>query len=293
MSEPKFLTTREVAELLRLGERKVYDLASNDELPVSRVGGKLLFPRQLIEQWIYNSVTWSQGAQTGLPRPVVISGSHDPLLDWALRASGSEIATFFDGSADGLQRLAAGKAIGAGTHLPPTVDGNVRALRLYAPGAPIVLIEWARRQQGLIVKPDAESRYRSLDALRGQPVVTRQPGAGSRRLFDDLLSERGIDREEIVWTSESARTESDVAMAVASGEAVAGFAIESVARQMKLGFIPLTEERYDLAIWRAAYFEPPMQRLWQFCATDTFNERAKVLGGYRMDGFGTVHFNGP
>ena len=41
MSEPKFLTTREVAELLRLGERKVYDLASNDELPVSRVGGKL------------------------------------------------------------------------------------------------------------------------------------------------------------------------------------------------------------------------------------------------------------
>ena len=76
-------------------------------------------------------------------------------------------------------------------------------------------------------------------------------------------------------------------MAVASGEAVAGFAIESVARQMKLGFIPLTEERYDLTIWRAAYFEPPMQRLWQFCATDAFNERAIALGGYRMDGFGT------
>ena len=84
-----------------------------------------------------------------------------------------------------------------------------------------------------------------------------------------------------------------VAMAVASGEAVAGFAIESVARQMKLGFIPLTEERYDLAIWRAADVEPPMQRLWQFCATDAFNERAIALGGYRMDGFGTVHFNGP
>ena len=36
-----------------------------------------------------------------------------------------------------------------------------------------------------------------------------------------------------------------------------------------------------------------MQRLWQFCATDAFNERAIALGGYRMDGFGTVHFNGP
>jgi len=32
----------------------------------------------------------------------VVLGSHDPLLDWAVRQSGSGLATYFDGSLDGL-----------------------------------------------------------------------------------------------------------------------------------------------------------------------------------------------
>jgi excisionase family DNA binding protein len=40
---PEFLTTREVAALLRVKERKVYDLASAGQIPCRRITGKLLF----------------------------------------------------------------------------------------------------------------------------------------------------------------------------------------------------------------------------------------------------------
>ncbi|MEX0340492.1 MAG: helix-turn-helix domain-containing protein, partial [Arenibacterium sp.] len=47
-----YLTTRELADLLRIGERKVYDLAANGEVPCVRAVGKLLFPRAEITAWL-------------------------------------------------------------------------------------------------------------------------------------------------------------------------------------------------------------------------------------------------
>ena len=51
-SENAYLTTRELASLLRIKERKVYDLAASGQIPCSRAMGKLLFPRKAIEAWI-------------------------------------------------------------------------------------------------------------------------------------------------------------------------------------------------------------------------------------------------
>lgn len=51
-SVSEFLTTKEVAHLLRLKERKVYDLASRGEIPCVKATGKLLFPQTDIHQWI-------------------------------------------------------------------------------------------------------------------------------------------------------------------------------------------------------------------------------------------------
>ncbi|MEP3304507.1 MAG: helix-turn-helix domain-containing protein, partial [Roseibium sp.] len=42
---PRYLTTRELADLIRVKERKVYDLAATGDVPHSRATGKLLFPR--------------------------------------------------------------------------------------------------------------------------------------------------------------------------------------------------------------------------------------------------------
>ncbi len=76
-----FLTTKELAKLLRVKERKVYDLAAAGSIPCRRVTGKLLFPRAEIESWL-------RGDGAGLVQeslPPIVAGSHDTLLDWALR----------------------------------------------------------------------------------------------------------------------------------------------------------------------------------------------------------------
>ena len=44
----RYLTTKELAHLLRLGERKVYNLSSNGDMPCVRNVGKLIFPQDTI-----------------------------------------------------------------------------------------------------------------------------------------------------------------------------------------------------------------------------------------------------
>jgi putative molybdopterin biosynthesis protein len=139
-SDAELLTTREVAGLLRIRERKVYDLVASGEIPHVRVTGKLLFPRALLDAWL---VRHSESRQI-TPRvwPDIVAGSHDPLLDWALREAGSGLATFFDGSLDGLERLAQGDALMAGLHLVEDGDRwNVGHIEQRLAGEPVVLIE--------------------------------------------------------------------------------------------------------------------------------------------------------
>jgi excisionase family DNA binding protein len=57
----EFLTTREVAALLRIKERKVYELVSESAIPHSRVTGKLLFPRDMVEAWVRRRVEFREG----------------------------------------------------------------------------------------------------------------------------------------------------------------------------------------------------------------------------------------
>lgn len=289
---PDLMTTREVAAYLRIKERKVYDLVAAGEIPVSRATGKLLFPRDLVEAWVRRRVDYRESAAPLMPRPTVFAGSHDPLLDWALRESGSEIATFFDGSLDGLRRLAAGRVIGAGVHLfePDSGGWNLGHVERMLPGEPVVLMEWARRTQGLVVASGNPLGIAGIADLAGRRVAARQPGAGSRVLLDHLLS---TVRVNATLMDPPARSEADVALAVGEGRADAGLAIESVARQHRLGFVPVAGERYDLALWRREIFEPPIQQLLALARSDAFRRRAADLGGYDVSGFGTVHRNGP
>ena len=48
----EMMTTREVADYLRIKERKVYELVSARAIPCTRVTGKWLFPKHLIDGWL-------------------------------------------------------------------------------------------------------------------------------------------------------------------------------------------------------------------------------------------------
>jgi excisionase family DNA binding protein len=325
---PAFLTTREVATLLRVRERKVYEMAADGAIPCRRVTGKLLFPRVEVEAWLaggagtpaaslpatppatpaatpaaafaaapaatsaVTSAATSAAISAAVP-PDVVAGSHDPLLDWAIRESGSGLATLFDGSLDGLDRVAAGRAIAGGMHVLEAAgaDWNRGHAMGRAGHAPVALVEWAWRQQGLIVAPDLAPAIRSVADLSGRRVAQRQPSAGAGLLLAHLLERAGVD--DVTFLPELARTETDAAAAVASGKADVAPGLAAVARQFGLPFVPTMRERFDLLVDRRAWFEPPMQALLRFAHTEAFAAKARDLGGYDVSGLGTVRWNAP
>lgn len=286
-AERPYLTTREVAELLRVRERKVYDLAAAGEIPHRRITGKLLFPSAEIRAWIEGGSAQAAPAE----RPPVLTGSHDPLLDWAVRESGAGLAVLWNGSLDGLGVFAAGRAALAGLHVPEAEGWNVRTVADRGLTG-TVLVGWAGRARGLILGRSLAGRVASVADLRGLRVVARQPGAGAAALLDRLLDEAGLARSDLA-EAPMARTESDAAAAVAEAEADATLGIEAMARRFHLPFVPLLDERYDLVVDRRAWFTEPVQRLLGFARSEAFSAKAAAMGGYDVTTLGTVRWLGP
>lgn len=293
MAEHRYLTTREAADLLRIKERKVYELVAENAIPVCRVTGKLLFPRELVTAWVDASAEFNGDLQALKELPPVLAGSHDPLLDWALRESRSGLATVYEGSLAGLERLAQGKAQAAGLHVFEPENGGWNRVHIARTTGltSVVLIEWAKRRQGLVVPAGNPLGITGLEDLKGRTIIPRQPAAGSQVLLEHLLAKAGM-ADAVRLLELPANNETDIAQAIAQNKADAGLAIESVARQFGLDFVPLARERFDLAIWRRAYFEEPIQNLLAFARTPRFAERATEMGGYDLSGLGSVQFNG-
>ena len=81
-------------------------------------------------------------------------------------------------------------------------------------------------------------------------------------------------------------------MALHDAKAEVGFGLGALAGLYNLGFVPTHTERLDLAIWRRAYFDAPLQKLLEFLRSERFATRAAEFGGYDLSRMGTVHHNG-
>ncbi len=288
------MNTHEVAEYLRIKERKVYDLVRIGKIPCTRVTGKWLFPKALIDRWLAEGT--GPDASSATAPPPVVAGSHDPLLDWALRESACGLAMLGGGSLDGLRRLAEGDAAISGLHVldAATAEYNVPAVKAAVAGLDVVLIEWAWREQGLVLARGNPLGITGLTDLKTKKarVVLRQEEAGSRILFTQLLGREGLSLKDLKTLAQPVLSETDLGLAVQEGKADAGLAVADAARQYRLDFIALHRERYDLLIRRRAYFEEPFQALLAFTRTGAFHDRAGEMAGYDISGLGRVVYNG-
>ncbi|MDX2265832.1 MAG: helix-turn-helix transcriptional regulator [Hyphomicrobiales bacterium] len=287
--DPEYLTTAEAAAHLRVKERTLYDLVARRAVPCSRVTGKLIFPRRLLDQWVEANVE-APGAALGAPPPIV-AGSSDPLLEWALRESGSGLATLFEGSEAGLRRFEARGAVAIGLHMiDERGEYNMAARRSLAGVFDLTMVQFARRTQGLIVAPGNPLDLTSLRgaAQAGARFAVRQPGSGSALLTQRLLAEAGLTPEDIAVAAVT-RTEDDAA--VADGRADCAVAIAAAARRLRLGFAPLHVERFDLGFRRRDFFEPALHKFFDFLRSAEFAARAAQLDGYDVSETGRVEFN--
>jgi molybdate-binding protein len=212
-----------------------------------------------------------------------------------VRESRCGLALLTQGSRDGLERLAAGEACAALVHLPHAdlADFNREAAEARLRGHDVALVEWARREQGLLVARGNPKRLRRVGQLarRGIRVMLRQPGSGSRELLERLLEREGARASALHAAAQTASTESDLASGIAAGEADAGVGARAVARLFHLDFVPLVVERLDLAVSRARWFDPPLQELWRFARSRRFAAHAASLTGYDLAHAGEVSWN--
>ncbi|MEO9136909.1 MAG: helix-turn-helix transcriptional regulator [Casimicrobiaceae bacterium] len=289
----EMMDTHEVAAYLRLKERRVYDLVRRRAIPHVRATGKLLFPRAQVDAWI--TAKGEAPVAAAHVRPPIIAGSHDPLLEWSVRESRCGLAILAGGSRAGVEALARGEATAAAAHWIDDASGdyNVPLVRSVLAGASIVVLEWARRTQGFLLHEGNPHQIRKVADLSRKRlrVATRQPEAGSHRLFLHLLAQGGVRPESLDWLPRAVHAETELAAIIRDGHADVGLGIEAAALANGLAFIPLATERLDLITFRRDAFEPPLQTLLAWTRTPEFAAQATSLGGYNIANAGRVVFN--
>lgn len=293
----ELLTTEEAATYLRLSERKLYELVANGAVPCTKVTGKWLFPKAALDRWLAAGYA-GPAAFAQAPAPPIVGGSHDPLLEWALRESASRLASLPEGSEAGLQRLVRGEVAAAAIHMHRLTGDDDTANAEAVANTPglhdAVLIAFARREQGLIVaagNPLGLSDIAGVATNRAR-IALRPQGAGAQLLLLSLLARAGLALDALATVKPVATTGPDIAQAVRAGRADCGIATRSVAQAAGLGFVPLTWERFDLAMRQRDYFRPELQALVKFLRTDAFHARGRELTGYDTAAAGDVrHVN--
>lgn len=296
----EMLTTKEVAEYLSINEKQVYRLIKDKRIPATRITGKWLFPKNLIDEWIVNSARESvivPGKGSSLENQVVIAGSNDIALELLVKNANFQHPRFTIsisnvGSLAGLIALQNGSCHVAASHLLDLETGeyNSSFIKKHFPELKIALVNVAHREQGLIVKKGNPLKIVSLQDLPRKKLnfVNRQEGSGTRVLLDYRLKENGIDEAAIAGYDRVANTHMEVALDVFSGSADVGVGILAAARMLELDFIPLATERFDLVIPTENLRTGAVKALREVLDSDEFKSHIANMGGYETGETGKI-----
>ena len=296
---PALMNARQAADYLRINEKKVYQLATEGRLPGTKVTGKWLFPRALVDQWLLES-----SHRGVLADRLILTGSDDPLLHRIVsrlaQAVESRALVVYSatGTRLGLRLLAAGRADVCAMHWGPAAESDVRhpALLSRFPGhAQWVLVRAFRREQGLMMSPRITRRHgSSVEALAGAGVrwAFRQDGSGSQRFLEETCAaaDTSLDRLECATI---ARSEREAASFVATGEADVAPGVRAAAAECGLDFVATGEETFDLVLPRDIYFRALFQRLADSLKSDEIRSAATRLGGYDLAEAGRFVWSAP
>jgi molybdenum cofactor synthesis domain-containing protein len=228
-------------------------------------------------------------SKTDLLNTVVIIGSHDITIDILadeirLKAQDIRISSGNVGSLGGLIALRKGTCHLAGSHLLDTETGqyNISYIKRYLKGVKVSIFHLVLRDQGLIVAKGNPQGIKGLEDLTrdGIKFVNRQPGSGTRVLFDYKIDQLGIKSNSIAGYDHDEFTHMAVAVDVLSGAADCGMGIYAAAKALDLDFVPMVREQYDLVIPSALLNQAGIQAVLETISSRHFRERVTSLGGY-------------
>jgi putative molybdopterin biosynthesis protein len=290
---PRFMNVRQVAQYLQINDKKVYALVNEGRIPATRLTGKWLFPRDLVDQWLLES---SHGGV--LTDRIVIAGSDDPLLFRAVTLIAAElqgralVSYAAIGTQLGLSVLARRRADICALHWGPDVESLQRhpaLLQQHVQHKDWILVRLFRREQGLIMAPGTWTTDGRIEQLFAPEVrwVARQEGAGSQRFLREIIAQNRLDPADRRVTAR-AYSERDAAAAIATGQADVAPGVRAAAGEFGLEFLPIGWEAFDLAMARGIFFRTLFRSLIDVLRGGECQRLAQVFGGYDCAELGNI-----
>ena len=296
----ELLTTKRVAEFLNVNEKKIYTLVSRKGLPATKVTGKWLFPKHLVEQWVEtNTINYPETPPTTEYQEVLlIGGSNDPLLEKAIamhNLTGRQPVVLFAnlGSMGGLKLLRQGRCHVAASHLLQDDDAEYNFdFAKDVLGAIPAVVNFCRREQGLLLPKNNPKKIDHVTDLGGGGIriVNRSLGTGTRLLLDKLLVQNNLSASQVEGYATEVHSHLQVGLSVLTGKADTGPAIRAVADMLDLDFLPLRWERFDLILSKERFFQPDIQRFLGLLNEPQFKETARTMSGYDISNAGQMVF---
>lgn len=196
------------------------------------------------------------------------------------------------GSMAGIMALSQGKADMAGCHLWDRESNsyNLPFIHKLLPNQPVRVVTLANRRIGLITSSGNPLGIQSIQDLSrsGIRFINRQNGSGTRVWLDEQLSLAGIDHNRINGYDQEKSTHMEVARAIANGDADAGIGLESAAAELKLNFIPLTLERFDLVCMLEKSNQEPIRSFLLWLKSPAAREYIHKFIGYDTSHTGDI-----
>jgi excisionase family DNA binding protein len=293
----KYMNTQELSQYLGINEKKIYTLIAEKKLPATKITGKWIFIKELVDMWIEGSVeNYSQEIEK-LKGILMIAGSNDLLLDSMVDEVKNTIPELYPyilniGSLKGLALLKNGKAHISGAHLlnDEQEEYNLPFINSHLSGFQVTVINFAYRQQGLIIRGDNPLKIRGVEDLARSEVkfINRQKGSGTRVLLDSYLKKINIPTSRINGYEKEVNTHFEVGLTVLRGLVDVGLGIKAAAKMLGLGFIPLKKERFDILVPKHYFFFKEVQIFLEILKSSQFRRRASELGGYDTKDSGKI-----
>lgn len=305
MAQNKSLSTQEVADILHVSKSTIYDLIRRGEINSYKIGRKVRFTQDDVDAYIARSrhehstqpvKTVDTGSTLLTPAdmdaPELIISGQDVVLDILanyLQQEGLSAGRTYLSSFEGLLALYQDKVDVAACHLYDGSGYNAGFVRSLVPGIPAVLVNVSYRSVGFYVRRGNPKGIRGWEDLvrRDVSILNRRPGSSSRILLDVQLKRLGLAASNIRGYDKIMRSHLTMAAAIAEGEADLAIGTERISRQMEgIDFIPLLEERYDIAVKKARLDSPPVQKLLLVMNQPAFRRELSRFSGndYRDSG---------
>ncbi|MBI1422296.1 MAG: helix-turn-helix domain-containing protein [Gammaproteobacteria bacterium] len=287
------MSVKQVAEYLHLNEKKIYELVSERRIPATKITGKWMFPRELVDRWMLDS------AHGGLfTDRLILGGSDDPLLyrlvmQYAQDTKARALITYTPtGTRLGLDLLNSNRIDACCMHWGPNTESHTRhpaLLHQYNQYHHWVLIRAFQREQGLIIKPRLAAIVHTPEDLFDRQFrwALRQSGAGAQRFLQEILGKHGLNTSSL--NSEvTALSEREAGAAVAMDRADVVPGARAIATEFGLGFIPFGWESFDFALPRGIWFRRLFQELLNRLKSAQCQHLAEDLGGYDLSNTGQL-----